>query len=63
MGIANVIMDNLIAQGKAKPMIVVMPNAYWNELASLDAAGPRTAPPPGVGSGNHGIRRPTSGPS
>ena len=52
MGIASVIMDNLIAQGKARPMIVVMPNAYWNELASLDAAGPRTAPPPGVGSGN-----------
>ena len=51
MGIANVIMDNLIAQGKSKPMIVVMPNAYWNELASLDLAGPRTAPPPGVGSG------------
>ena len=51
MGIANVIMDNLIAQGKAKPMIVVMPNAYWNELASLDLAGPRTGPPPGVGSG------------
>ncbi len=49
MGIANVIMDNLIAQGKSKPMIVVMPNAYWSELASLDLAGPRTAPPPGVG--------------
>ena len=54
MGIANVIMDNLIASGKAKPMIVVMPNAYWNELASLDMAGPRTAPPPGVGSGAAG---------
>jgi len=52
MGIAAVIMDNLIAQGRARPMIVVMPNAYWNELASLDAGGPRTAPPPGVGSGN-----------
>jgi enterochelin esterase-like enzyme len=51
MGIANVIMDNLLAQGKSKPMIVVMPNAYWNEMASLDLAGPRTAPPPGVGSG------------
>jgi enterochelin esterase family protein len=51
MGIANVIMDNLIEQGKAKPMIVVMPNAYWNEIASLDIAGPRAAPPPGVGSG------------
>jgi len=51
MGIANVIMDNLIAEGKAKAMIVVMPNAYWNEYASLDVAGPRAAPPPGVGSG------------
>jgi len=51
MGIANVIMDNVIAQGRSKPMIVVMPNAYWSEIASLDVAGPRTAPPPGVGSG------------
>jgi len=51
MGIANVIMDNLIAQGKARPMIVVMPNAYFSEIASLDLGGPRTAPPPGVGSG------------
>lgn len=50
MGIANVIMDNVIAQGAARPMIVVMPNAYWNELASLDLAGPRTLAPPGVGS-------------
>jgi enterochelin esterase family protein len=32
-------------------MIVVMPNAYWNEIASLDVVGPRMAPPPGVGSG------------
>jgi hypothetical protein len=31
MGIANMMMDNLIAQGKAKPMIVGLPNAYWNE--------------------------------
>jgi enterochelin esterase family protein len=54
MGIANVIMDNLIATGKTKPMIVVMPNAYWSEIASLDLAGPRTAPPPGVGSGGVG---------
>lgn len=51
MGIANVILDNLIAAGKARPMIVVMPNAYATEIASLDLAGPRTAPPPGVGSG------------
>jgi enterochelin esterase family protein len=51
MGIANVIMDNLIAENKALPMIVVMPNAYWSETASLDVAGVRSAPPPGVGSG------------
>jgi enterochelin esterase-like enzyme len=51
MGIANIIMDNVIAQGKAKPMIVVMPNAYANEMASLDLAGPRAWAPPGVGSG------------
>ena len=50
MGIANIIMDNVIAQGKAKPMIVVMPNAYANEMASLDLAGPRGSAPPGVGS-------------
>jgi enterochelin esterase-like enzyme len=49
MGVANVILDNLVAQGRAKPMIVVMPNAYWSEIASLDLAGQRTAPPPGVG--------------
>jgi enterochelin esterase family protein len=54
MGIANIIMDNLIAAGKAKPMIVVMPNAYWNEYASLDLAGPRKAAPPGVGGGTGG---------
>jgi enterochelin esterase-like enzyme len=51
MGIANIIMDNVIALGKAKPMIVVMPNAYANEMASLDYAGPRGWAPPGVGSG------------
>ncbi len=57
MGIANVIMDNLIADGKSKPMIVVMPNAYWSELASLDLAGPRKAAPPGVGAGG-GVQGP-----
>jgi enterochelin esterase-like enzyme len=54
LGIANVIMDKVIAQGKAKPMIMVMPNAHWNEIASLDLAGPRTAPPPVVGGGGGG---------
>lgn len=51
MGSASVILDNLLAQGKMKPMIVVMPNAYWDEQAALDDAFPRTTQPPGVGSG------------
>lgn len=51
MGSASAILDNLMAQGKVKPMIVVMPNAYWDEQAALDHAFPRTAQPPGVGSG------------
>jgi enterochelin esterase family protein len=48
VGRANVILDNLIAQGKAKPMIVVMPLGYgdmqlvwkgwssWNDTALRD---------------------------
>jgi len=57
MGIANLILDNLIADGKTRPLIVVMPNAYWSELASLDLAGPRKAAPPGVGAGG-GVQGP-----
>jgi len=53
MGTAHVILDNVIAQGKARPMIVVMPNAYATEIASLDLAGPRMAAPPGVGGTRH----------
>ncbi len=50
MASANVIMDNLIAQGKAKPMIVVMPNANWKDVAALDFGGPRAAAgPPAAG--------------
>jgi enterochelin esterase-like enzyme len=47
-GAVNKIMDNLIATGKAKPMIVVMPNAYARDLGALDVAGLRTVPPPGT---------------
>jgi enterochelin esterase family protein len=36
LGVFNVILDNLIAQGKTKPMIVVLPNANWNNAAVLD---------------------------
>src|SRR5438034_4573407 len=34
MGRANIIMDNLIAAGKAKPMIVVMPNGNATQSVS-----------------------------
>jgi enterochelin esterase family protein len=44
MGRACQIMDNLIAQGKAEPMIVVMPNASPNQLASPDILDPIPGP-------------------
>jgi enterochelin esterase-like enzyme len=43
-GVVNVITDNLIAEGKAKPMLVVMPNAYATHVATLDVAGPKSNP-------------------
>ncbi len=57
MGSANVIFDNLIAQGKAKPMIVVMPNANWKDTAVSDLGGPRAvaaSPAPGGPPGGGG---------
>jgi len=50
LGRACQIMDNLIAQGKAKPMIVVMTNGNPG-----DAAAPYEAPPKAEGSGNEGV--------
>ena len=38
MGRAHEILDNLIAAGKAKPMIVVMPNGNWNQIAAPGVA-------------------------
>ena len=40
-GRAVQIMDNLIAQGKAKPMIVVMPNGNYNQAGVSFDAPPR----------------------
>lgn len=40
LGRATQILDNLIAQGKAEPMIVVMPNANPNQMASPDIMDP-----------------------
>lgn len=45
MGRATIIMDNLIAAGKAKPMIVVMPNGNASQTVSQGYAyGPTPAP-------------------
>ena len=74
MGRANIILDNLIAQGKAKPMLVVMPNGNAAQIVSQGYAyGPTPprqsvtapAPPPvqaaqGLGAGRApGAPRPT----
>ncbi|MDF1576487.1 MAG: alpha/beta hydrolase-fold protein [Bacteroidales bacterium] len=50
LGRACQIMDNLIAQGKAKPMIVVMTNGN-----PRDAASPGEAPPANIGEPSVGI--------
>ncbi len=44
MGRANIIMDNLIAQGKAKPMLVVMPNGNPSQIVSQGYAYGPTPP-------------------
>jgi enterochelin esterase-like enzyme len=50
LGRANVIMDNLIASGKMKPMIVVMPNGNANQtVAQGYGYGPIPRPTPGRG--------------
>ncbi len=46
LGRACQILDNLIAQGKAVPMIVVMPNASPNQLAAPDVMDPIAGPSP-----------------
>jgi enterochelin esterase-like enzyme len=49
MGRANIILDNLIASGKAKPMIVVMPNGNANQIVSQGYGyGPTPPARPGV---------------
>jgi len=60
------IMDNLIAQGKAKPMIVVMTNGNATQTASSDYTAPSaaptgppaTAPGPGAAPGGAGFGLP-----
>lgn len=46
VGRANFILDNLIASGKAKPMIVVMPAGHTTAGSGARGAAPAGAPPP-----------------
>jgi enterochelin esterase family protein len=65
LGRASVILDNLIAQGKAKPMLVVMPNGNANQMAAPGAVPgpgfyPQALPPaeaPGRGGAPGGLGR------
>jgi enterochelin esterase-like enzyme len=54
LGRAPEILDNLIAQGKMVPMIVVMPN--WNVRASVAPADANPAPPGNPGPGGPGAQ-------
>jgi enterochelin esterase family protein len=47
------ILDNLIGQGKAKPMIVVMPNGHSNQSLTPSLAAPAT---PSMNTGEGGMR-------
>ena len=59
LGRTNVIMDNLIAAGKIKPMIVVMPNGNANQIVAQGYGyGPIPRPAPaGRGGGGGGAAR------
>jgi enterochelin esterase-like enzyme len=69
MGRANIILDNLIAEGKAKPMIVVMPNGNPGQMVSqgygygpIPPLAPVTAPaPPPVQAGQQAAGRGAGG--
>jgi enterochelin esterase family protein len=56
----NYILDNLISQGKAKPMIVVMPNGNAAQAASPDVAAPGK-PAQAPASGRGGAQAPGPG--
>lgn len=65
LGRTNVIMDNLIAAGKMKPMIVVMPNGNANQIVAQGYAYGPTPRPAGPGRGampGGGGRGPMSAP-
>jgi enterochelin esterase-like enzyme len=62
VGRANLILDNLIAEGKAKPMIVVMPSIF--QQAALGSGAMTPAPPrgamPAAGAGTRPGAAPTA---
>jgi enterochelin esterase-like enzyme len=53
-GVANVILDNLIADKKIEPMIVVFTNGNASAPKKPDQAEPTPAPAPGMGRGRMG---------
>ena len=71
MGRANIIMDNLLAAGKIKPMIVVMPNGNATQTVSQGYGfGPTPAltsvtapPPPGQAAAGRGAAGASGGPA
>src|SRR5262249_30309318 len=62
-GRAHLILDNLLAQGKVKPMVVVMPDGHAASFgppasgAASQPAGTAAAPPAGAGGPGGGISR------
>jgi enterochelin esterase-like enzyme len=63
IGRANNILDNLIAEGKAKPMVVVMPlghaiQSFWAGPAKAAVAAPGAPPAGGPGGGQTGALQP-----
>jgi enterochelin esterase-like enzyme len=70
LGRTNLVMDNLIAQGKAKPMIVVMPNGNANQKMATgsgpvpgQAASTQLPRPAAAPAGSQGDARPAPAPS
>lgn len=49
LGATSAILDNLIAQGTARPMIVVLPNANWRDTSVLETGGARIQAPAPAG--------------
>jgi len=62
MGRTNLILDNLLAEGKVKPMIVVMETSYMPGAFGPPAGGAGRGAAPGAGRGFGGFGGPGGGP-